>query len=132
MLNKSKKSQPDKPFMNLSVEEMSAQIQARDEKLKRRNCLILVLFFATFAVAIFVGAWFYGAWMLETVGAVGRLVGSLWRLEWLAAGQILFQYKLSFFVLGIFAGFILFLFITFQIGEMLIDLIWEGISSFFS
>jgi len=132
VLNNPKKSQPDKAFMNISVEEMSAKIQARDQELNRKNCFILILFFVAFVLVILVGAWYYGAWMLETVGAVGQLVGSLWRLEWLAAGQIFLQYKLSFFLLGIFAGFILFLFIVFQIGEILIDLTLEGLSSLFT
>jgi len=132
VLNKSKKIQPDKPFMNLSVEEMSARIQARDQELNRRNCLVLTLLLIAFGLLLLVGAWFYGAWMVETIGALRQLSVLLWNLEWWAAGQILLHYKLSFFVLGIFVGFFLFLFITFQIGEMLFDLIWDWISSFFN
>lgn len=132
MLNKNKKSTPDKPFMNLSIDEMSTRIAARDQELTRRNRLILLPFLLVSLALLILGIWLYGAWLAETLGAIWLLGLSIWRLEWWAAGQILFHYKLSFFLFGIVAGFFLFLFITFQIGEMLIDLLWDGISALFN
>lgn len=132
MLNKQKKTPPDKPFMNLTIEEMSARIRTRDQELNRRNCLLLLIMFAVLGFTFLIGAWTYSEWLVETLRAVGQLAGSLWRLEWLAAAEILFHYKLSFFVLGVVVGFAIFLLITFQIIEMIFDLIWDYVSSFFS
>jgi hypothetical protein len=131
LLNKQKTTKPEQPFMNLSIEEMSARISARDKELNRRNLLILGLFFAAGLVGFGIGAWYYGEWVLETAGALWQLGVSLWHLEWWRAAEILFQYKLSFFLFGLIGGFVLFLFITFQIGELLVELLWDGISALF-
>lgn len=120
-----------KEFMKLSVEEMSAQVRARDETLQKRNCLLVVLFLF-FSVVIFgIGMWFYGGWVMETAGAFWQFAVLIWQFEWWEAGSILFQYRLSFFLMGIFVGFFLFIFIVFQIGEMLLELIWDTITGFF-
>ncbi len=132
VLNKQKTTESEQPFMNLSIEEMSARISARDKELHRRNLLILGTFFAGLLIAFGIGAWYYGEWMLETAGALWQLGASLWHLEWWRAGQILFQYKLSFFLFGLIGGFFLFLFITFQIGELLVELLWDGITALFN
>jgi hypothetical protein len=69
--------------------------------------------------------------MLETVGAAWQVVISAWNLEWWQAGTILFEYKLSFFIMGILAGFVLFLFIVLEIGEILFELVWDWVTSWF-
>lgn len=132
MLNRQKKTQPAKPFMNLTIEEMSARISARDKELDRRNCLLLLILFAVLGIAFLIGAWTYSDWLVETLGAVHLLAGSLWRRELLTAAEILFHYKLSFFVLGVLVGFVIFLVITFQIVETVFDMIWDYVSSFFN
>jgi len=118
--------------MNLSVDEMSAHISARDKELNRRNCLVLLLFLGLGLVLFGISAWYYGAWMVQTVGALWQLGAFLWQAEWWSAAEILFHYKLSFFIFGIIFGLGLFLFITFQIGEIIVDLLWEGITSLFN
>ncbi len=132
MFNKPKNNKPEQPFMNLSIEEMSARISNRDQELNRRNCLILLVVLGFGVVAFGISAWYYGEWMVETVGALWQLGTLLWRAEWLLAAETLFHYKLSFFLFGIILGFGLFLFITFQIGEMIVDLLWDGITSLFN
>lgn len=132
VVNKQKTNKSDPPFMNLSIDEMSARISARDKDLNRRNCLILLIFFGVGLVGFGISAWYYGEWMVETVGALWLLGGFLWRSEWLQAAEILFHYKLSFFIFGILFGFGLFLFVAFQIGEMIVDLLWDGITSLFN
>ncbi|MCB0063998.1 MAG: hypothetical protein KDE19_17870 [Caldilineaceae bacterium] len=131
MAKRQKQQLPERPFMKLSVEEMAAQVQLRDEQLGRRNCLVLVLFFAFFFISISVLSWFYGQWFLTTLSAAWQVLHSIWNLQWWQAAAIVFEYKLSFFLLGIFAGFLLFLFVAFQIGEMLIDFIWDWLGSLF-
>lgn len=131
MVKRQKQHPPERPFMKLSVEEMAAKVQQKDAQLGRRNCLILVLFFALFVMSLLVLSWFYGEWFFHTLGAAWQVVQSIWNLQWWQAGAILFEYKLSFFLLGIFAGFLLFLFVAFQIGEMLVDLLWDWLGSLF-
>lgn len=121
----------ERAFMNLSVEEMAAKVRARDAQLGRRNCLILVLFSLGTLILLAVGFWIYGSWIMETVGAFGRVVSAIANLNWMHAGAILLEYRLSFFLMGILVGFFLFLFIVFQIGEILIDLIWDWVGSLF-
>ncbi len=132
MFNKQKANKPAQPFMNLSIDEMSAQISARDKELNRRNCLILLIVLGFGLIGFAISAWHYGAWMVETAGALWLLGGFLWRSQWLQAAEILFHYKLSFFIFGILFGFGLFLFVAFQIGEMIVDLLWDGITSLFN
>jgi hypothetical protein len=132
VLNKRKATKPERPFMNLSVDEMAAQINTNTQALDRRNCLILALFFGCALLASVVGFWFYGEWLMETVSAFWQVGVYLWQWEWWLAAQLLFHYKISFFLLGIIVGFALFLFVIFQIGELLVDLLWDAISSLFN
>lgn len=124
--------QPERPFMNLSVEEMAAKVQQRDAELGRRNCLVLALFAIGLLGAVGVGFWFYGAWIVHTMSAFGQVVLAMWQFEWWRAGALLFEYKLSFFVMGILVGFFVFLFVVLQIGEMLLDLLLDWVGSIFS
>lgn len=124
--------EPERPFMNLSVEEMAAKVQQRNVELGRRNCLVLSLFALGLLVATAVCFWFYGTWILHTLSAFGQVLHALWSLEWWRAGALLFEYKLSFFIMGILVGFAVFLFVVLQIGEMLLDLLWDWVGSLFN
>ena len=132
MLNKRKVTKPERPFMNLSVEEMAAQINTNTRALERRNYLILAIFFGCALIAMMIGLWFYGEWLIETVGAFWQVGVYLWQWEWWLAAQLFFHYKISFFLLGVIVGFGLFLFVVFQIGEMLLDFLWDTVSAIFN
>ena len=132
MRKQQKKDTTERPFMNLSVAEMSAAVQEREARLNQRNCLLLLLFFGFCALGLLVGIWFYGGWMVETLAAAWAVLRSLWALQWWQAATLILEYRLSFFLLGIGVGFLIFLFIMLQIGELLIELLWDGITSLFS
>ncbi|MEZ4615761.1 MAG: hypothetical protein R2867_09685 [Caldilineaceae bacterium] len=68
-MKKDKHSIPDRPFMNLTIEEMAEHVRAREAALNRRNCLVLQSF-VLFAVGFAVSTWYYGHWMLETIDAI--------------------------------------------------------------
>lgn len=122
-------SQSDPPFMNLSLDEMSARIAARDRQLARRNSILILAILGLCVVAALVGAFIYGHWFAETFGAIWRMGAAFGRLDWWHALTILFEYKLSFLILGILIGFVIFLFVTFQIVDWLFDTAWDWVSS---
>jgi hypothetical protein len=122
----------DPSFTNATLEEMAARIKQREQQTNRKNYIILLIFFLLLGSGVAVGAYFYGHWVMETVRAAGHLFAAIWHLEWWQAISLLLEYKLSFLILGIVIGFGLFLFITLQIGEMLVDLIGDLISSLFN
>jgi hypothetical protein len=128
-MNRPRMKQSDPAFLNLSLDEMSAYVADRDRQLARRNGFIILTLLVLLLIGSLVSAYFYGNWMLETIGAAGQVVHALWRWDWWQALTIAFQYKLSFFVLGIFVGFGVFLFITFQVGEWLIETAWDYLSA---
>lgn len=121
----------DPNFTNATLEEMAARIRQREQQTNRRNYIILLFFFLLLGSGVAVGAYFYGDWVVETVRAAWHVAVAIWQLEWWQALSLLFEYKLSFLILGVVVGFGLFLFITLQIGEMLVDLIWDMITSLF-
>ena len=128
-MNRRGQKQSDPAFMNLSLDEMSARIAARDQQLTRRNGVIALTFFALLAICSLIAAYFYGEWLLETLGAAWQVGAAVGRWEWWQALTIAFQYKLSFFILGIVFGFFVFLFVTFQIGEWLVETAWDWLNS---
>jgi len=121
----------DPSFANASLEEMATRVQQQERLTNRRNYVILLIFFLLLGIATAAGAYFYGHWVMETAGAAWQVVLAVWRLEWWHALSLLFEYKLSFLILGIVIGFGIFLFVALQIGDMLVDLIWDLITSLF-
>lgn len=121
--------QSDPAFMNLTLEEMSARVAARDRQLSRRNGIIVLAFLGLSLLSTLLAFYFYGDWIAETLGAVWQVGAAVGRWEWWQALTIAFQYKLSFFILGIVIGFFVFLFITFQIGEWIVETAWDWLNS---
>lgn len=121
--------QSDPAFMNLSLDEMSARIAARDQQLTRRNGAFVLAFLGLLVIGSLLAFYFYGDWIAETLGAAWQVGTAMGRWEWWQAMTIAFQYKLSFFILGIVIGFFVFLFVTFQIGEWIVETAWDWLNS---
>ncbi len=132
MTKKMRRGEFDASFANASLEEMAQRVKQYEAQTDRRNYVIILSFFLLLSISIAIGLYFYGHWVLETVQAAGGVVWSMWHLEWWQALAIFFEYKLSFLLLGIVVGFVLFLFITLRIGELIVDTIWDTIHSVFN
>lgn len=128
-MNRRKAQERDPAFMNLSLDEMSARIAARDQQLTRRNGVLVLVFLGLLLISALFAFYFYGAWMAETLGAAWQVGAAVRRWEWWQALTIAFQYKLSFFILGIVIGFFVFLFVTFQIGEWIVETAWDWLNA---
>jgi len=115
--------------MNLTLDEMSAHIAARDRALDRRNGFLILGILVFCLVAALIGGFSYGHWFAETFRALWAMGAAFGRLDWWHALIILFEYKLSFLILGILIGFVTFLFVTFQIVDWLFDTAWDWVSS---
>lgn len=131
MPRKIRRGEFDPSFANATLEEMAARVQRQERLTDRRNYVILLIFFLLLGSVTAISAYFYGHWVMETVGAAWQVALAVWHLEWWQALSLLFAYKLSFLILGIIIGFGIFLFVTLQIGELLVDLIWDLITSLF-
>ncbi len=132
MSKKIRRGEFDASFANATLEEMAARVKQYEQQTDRRNYIILLGFFVLLSISLAFGAYFYGHWVMETVRAAGGMVWSVWHLEWWQALAIFFEYKLSFLILGVVLGFGLFLFITLQIGEILVDMIWDALNGLFN
>ncbi|MEZ4727868.1 MAG: hypothetical protein R3E79_12130 [Caldilineaceae bacterium] len=64
-----------------------------------------------------ISAYFYGHWVMETVGAAWQVALAVWHLEWWQALSLLFAYKLSFLILGIIIGFGIFYLLPFRLAN---------------
>jgi hypothetical protein len=131
-MKKVRRGEFDPSFTNAPLEEMAARVQQRGRQTARRNYVIILIFLLLLGIGIALGAYFYGDWVMATVGAAWQVTAALWNLQWWEAISILFAYKLSFLILGVVIGFVLFLFITFQVVETLVDLIGDMIASLFN
>ncbi len=132
MNKKIRRGEFDASFANATLEEMAERVKQYEQQTNRRNYVILLAFFLLLGVGTALGLYFYGHWVMDTVRAAGSVAWSIWHLEWWQALTILFAYKLSFLILGVVLGFGLFLFITLQIGEILVDMIWDAVTSVFN
>jgi len=119
-------------FVNLPIEEMSAHVMAGQRRDKGFSCIVLLLFFLTVAAVIGAGIYYYAPWMLETWTASREVAPSIWNLKFWDALQIVLAYRVSFLIMGIFVGIVIGLFAVFQLGEMLVDLAWDIVTSPFS
>jgi len=131
-MKKVRRGEFDPSFTNASLEEMAERVQQRGRQTDRRNYVIILIFLLLLGIGIALGTYFYGDWVMATVGAAWQVTLALWNLQWWEAITIFFAYKLSFLILGVVIGFVLFLFITFQVVETLVDLVWDTIASLFN
>ena len=131
-MKKVRRGEFDSSFTNASLEEMAERVQQRGRQTDRRNYVIILIFLLLLGIGIAIGAYFYGDWVMATIGAAWQVTLALWNLQWWQAVTIFFAYKLSFLILGVVIGFVLFLFITFQVVETLADLVWDTITSLFN
>ena len=122
----------DSSFTNATLEEMAARVQERGRQTDQRNYAILLILFLLIGVAVAIGSYLYGGWVTAAVQAAWQVTAALWHLQWWEAVSIFFAYKISFLILGIVIGFVLFLLITFQVFETLVGLVWDTITSFFN
>jgi len=119
-------------FINLSLEEMSAHVTAGQRRDRGGSCVVLLLFFLLIAAIIGVGIYYYGPWFTETWNASRQVASSVWNLKFWEAFQLVFAYRVSFLIIGIFVGIVIALFTVFQLGEMILDLAWNIVSAPFS
>ena len=131
-MKKVRRGQFDPSFSNATLEEMAALVQQQGDKTDRRNRILLLIFLVVLVLFLAIGINVYDHWLAETFHALGQMASAFWHGQWWAAGAILFQYKLSFFFLGIIVGFIIALVVVLQVVETIIDWIQDTLASFFS
>jgi|GEM_PF-1431633 len=116
-------------FTNLSVQEMSQHVMAGQKQDKRYGCLILLLFFLAIGAVMGAGVYYYGPWMAETWGAAREVATSLWNLNFWEALTIIFTNRVSFLIMGLFIGIVVTLFVVLQLADILLDMVWDIVSS---
>lgn len=131
-MKKMRRGEFDPSFSNATLEEMAALVQQQGTKTDRRNRILLLVFLVVLILFLAVGINVYDHWLVETVHAFGQMASAFWHGQWWTAGAILFQYKLSFFFLGIIVGFIIALVVVLQVVETIIDWVQDTLASFFS